>query len=297
MPTRLIREGILDSDRVNSLSEREELFYRKLFSVADDYGLFDAREPILKARLYALRPTVRDTDMTHLLAACEKAGLIVLYTDAGKPYGVILNFGQQRKGKPKLPVPPLDALGLVEKKEGVYISFTKPAENRNGPLPSVTDSYEPLLNSKCETRNSESEADTNISRTGAREGASPQEASSSEHQPADSQEPLTLESEPSPKPKDGSPSYDQYPGFRRFWEAYPPRKGVRAGKHTALEAWRKGRLEPLTDVIVRHVTAMASTRGWQDENGKFIPMAKKYLNDRRWEDEIENTQPRRDDEF
>ncbi|MDP0495068.1 MAG: hypothetical protein Q7Q73_02560 [Verrucomicrobiota bacterium JB024] len=142
---------------MNALSEREELFYRKLFSIADDYGLFDARAPILRTRMYPLRPTVRETDMTHLLAACEKAGLVALYEHAGKPYGVILDFGQQRKSKPKHPLPPAEGLGIAEKKEGAYVSFSKSVTSRYEPLPSVTSSNEPLLNSKCEITNADAE--------------------------------------------------------------------------------------------------------------------------------------------
>lgn len=169
MPTRLIRDGILDSDRVNSLSEREELFYRKLHSVADDYGLFDARAPILKSKMYALRPSVRETDMTHLLAACEKAGLIAQYSDNGKPYGVILDFGQQRKTKkPKYPMPNLKSLGLIDAGEGVYKSYTKnPSPSvaiGDGIPPTVTDSHHPSLNADakcgCEMRNADAKVAT-----------------------------------------------------------------------------------------------------------------------------------------
>ncbi len=40
MPNRVIREGILNSQRVNKLTEPAELFYRRLMSVVDDFGRF-----------------------------------------------------------------------------------------------------------------------------------------------------------------------------------------------------------------------------------------------------------------
>ena len=55
MPTRLIRDAILTSGRVASLSWEAEVFYRRLMSVADDYGLYDARTPILRSALYPLQ--------------------------------------------------------------------------------------------------------------------------------------------------------------------------------------------------------------------------------------------------
>lgn len=35
MPSRILREGILTSERVNALAPLEELFYRRLMSVVD----------------------------------------------------------------------------------------------------------------------------------------------------------------------------------------------------------------------------------------------------------------------
>ena len=54
MPNRILREGILDSDRVNKLSWGAEVFYRRLMSVVDDFGRFDARIDLLKSKLYPL---------------------------------------------------------------------------------------------------------------------------------------------------------------------------------------------------------------------------------------------------
>ncbi len=38
MPNRIIREGILTSEAVNSLSWEAEVFFRRLLSVVDDFG-------------------------------------------------------------------------------------------------------------------------------------------------------------------------------------------------------------------------------------------------------------------
>ena len=43
MPNRIIREGILSSDRVDQLDPPAEVFYRRLMSKVDDHGLFDGR--------------------------------------------------------------------------------------------------------------------------------------------------------------------------------------------------------------------------------------------------------------
>lgn len=80
MPSRLLREGIIDSEAVNALSFPAEVFYRRLMSVVDDFGRFDGRPAVLRSRLYPLKvELVREADISRWIAECEKAGLIALY--------------------------------------------------------------------------------------------------------------------------------------------------------------------------------------------------------------------------
>jgi len=107
MPSRLIREGILSSERVDELDAAAEVFYRRLMSKVDDHGLYDARLSILRTSLYPLRvDRVREADISRWIAACEKAGLIALYEHAGKPYLVMLDTRWTTRSEPKYPVPP-----------------------------------------------------------------------------------------------------------------------------------------------------------------------------------------------
>lgn len=107
MPTRLLREAILDSERVCSLTFPAEVFYRRLMSVVDDFGRFDGRFSVLRSRLYPLQvEKVREADIERWIAECEKAGLIVLYADAGKQYLLFKNLGEPRAKESKYPPPP-----------------------------------------------------------------------------------------------------------------------------------------------------------------------------------------------
>lgn len=126
MPTRLVREGILDSERIDQLDAPAEVFYRRLMSKVDDYGLFDARIAMLRSSLYPLRvDKVREADIARWIAACEKAGVIALYASSGasssrriaacemaglaapeKPYGQMLDTKWQVRSEPKHPLPP-----------------------------------------------------------------------------------------------------------------------------------------------------------------------------------------------
>ncbi len=86
MPSRIIREGILGSDRVNRLSLEAELFYRRLMSVVDDYGRFDGRPVLLRASCYRLRlDDVSEADILKYLTECETNDLIRMYAQNGEP--------------------------------------------------------------------------------------------------------------------------------------------------------------------------------------------------------------------
>lgn len=106
MPNRIIREGILSSDRVDQLDAPAEVFYRRLMSKVDDHGLYDARLSMLRSSLYPLRvDRVREADISRWIAACEKAGLIALYQHAGKPYLQMLDTRWAARSEAKYPLP------------------------------------------------------------------------------------------------------------------------------------------------------------------------------------------------
>lgn len=106
MPTRLIREGILTSERVASLSWEAEVFYRRLLSLVDDYGLSDARPSVLRSALYPLQlEKMSECNVQRCLAACETAGLILLFARNGKSFLMVRDFGQSLRSAPKYPLP------------------------------------------------------------------------------------------------------------------------------------------------------------------------------------------------
>ena len=112
MPNRIVRPGILTSDRVDALSPEAEVFYRRLMSKADDYGRFDGDWRVLRAELYPLRSESttqeqiegRLAECTQLLAG-EEEPLISQYFIGRKRYLCINNFGQPIRSQSKFPEP------------------------------------------------------------------------------------------------------------------------------------------------------------------------------------------------
>lgn len=107
MPTRIIRDGILTSERIALLGWPEEVFYRRLMSVTDDYGRFYAHPSLLRAACYPLHLNkVSDSDIGKWLTACVNAALVRVYpAKDGKRYLEIQDFGQRVQSKSKFPAP------------------------------------------------------------------------------------------------------------------------------------------------------------------------------------------------
>ena len=107
MPTRILRDGILTSIPVNNLSPEAEILYRRLFSVADDYGRFFGHEAIIRANCYPLQlENYPESKIVELLKEIRTQGLLVLFEIDGKKYIEISNFKQRTRSDSKFPAPP-----------------------------------------------------------------------------------------------------------------------------------------------------------------------------------------------
>ena len=107
MPSRILRDGILSSEPVASIGWAEEVLYRRLMSVVDDYGRFYASSKLIRAACYPLQiDKVSDADIEKWLTKCVTAALVSVYpAPDGKRYLQIEKFGQQLRAKSKFPEP------------------------------------------------------------------------------------------------------------------------------------------------------------------------------------------------
>jgi len=106
MPSRVLREGILDSRAVNSLSQEAELFYWHLLLVVDDYGRHEADPELLSVKCFPRRYAKFDshmtgrclTDVSNVLTD-DGQPLVTLYTVGNKKYLQVNNFNQRMRAK------------------------------------------------------------------------------------------------------------------------------------------------------------------------------------------------------
>ena len=107
MPNRVLREGIITSERVNKLSWPAEVFYRRLMSIVDDFGRYYAKPELLRAGLYPLcLDKVGNPDIAKWIRETEEAGLVRTYTFENKEFLEIVDFRQHQRAKAsKFPAP------------------------------------------------------------------------------------------------------------------------------------------------------------------------------------------------
>jgi len=133
MPNRVIREGFLDSDKVNTLNAPEQIFFLRLMLVADDFGRFDARPKFLESKCYPM--SKKRININKMLKRIHEVGLCKIYTVDGKQYLEIIDFGQRtrimRSKYPECPQgadrPPQSAAG-----SGLKPNQTNPIQNQTG---------------------------------------------------------------------------------------------------------------------------------------------------------------------
>ena len=91
---------------------------------------------------------------------------------------------------------------------------------------------------------------------------------------------------PAPAEDDGKTPMDRR--FERFWKVYPKK----VGKGAAEKSFKKYKPDDaLTDRMVTSVEAHKRSEQWKKDGGQYIPNPATWLNQRRWEDELEEEAP------
>lgn len=101
MPNRIIKESICSSEDIESLTAEEEIFYYRLWVNCDDYGRFDARQLMLKSKLYPLKKHVQSDDIKPYLDSLLQKGLIELYGVKGILYGQVMAWDKHQQIRAK----------------------------------------------------------------------------------------------------------------------------------------------------------------------------------------------------
>ncbi len=108
MPNRIIKESVCTSETVDKMSWFEEVFFYRLIVNCDDFGRFDARPAVLKARLFPLKERLTLKEVSNVLSRLAEIGIVKLYYVDGKPYLFLPTWKvhqSPRATKSKFPAP------------------------------------------------------------------------------------------------------------------------------------------------------------------------------------------------
>ncbi len=72
--------------------------------------------------------------------------------------------------------------------------------------------------------------------------------------------------------------------FNKFWKEYPKK----VAKQEAFKSFKKIKMDnDLFNLILSQLELFKQTKDWNKDNGQFIPYPATWLNQKRWEDEIQ----------
>lgn len=74
--------------------------------------------------------------------------------------------------------------------------------------------------------------------------------------------------------------------FDRFWSAYPKK----VGKEAARKAFTKAKAS--LDVMLAAIERQKNSQQWKRDNGQYIPNPATWLNQGRWDDEVQGQAPK-----
>jgi hypothetical protein len=121
VPSRVLRDGLLDSPRWHGISHEARCFFIALLLLADDFGLINLQPIFIGRHAFAKRPS--DARLDKLIDELVRVDLLRLYwtgsSEAPVRFGFLPRFRQKlRQMKARHPLPPrelyeddLDALG------------------------------------------------------------------------------------------------------------------------------------------------------------------------------------------
>lgn len=135
MPNRIIKESICSSDSIDTLSWFEEVLFYRLIVNCDDFGRFDARPALLKARLFPLKEGVTHKQIEAALSKLSTAGMVQVYMYDQKPFLQLVSWAKHqtvRNKRSKYPEPTADESTCMQLHADVPVIQS---ESESNPIP------------------------------------------------------------------------------------------------------------------------------------------------------------------
>ena len=131
MPTRMIREGLLDSERYWSVPGDAQLLFHRLLLLADDFGCLSLTPIFIRRRCFNDSPG--DEAIATLLEKLTSVDLLRPYQVAEAKYGFIPRYRQRlQRMTLKHPVPPQEILEGDDDAKQKFAKVLADSQKANG---------------------------------------------------------------------------------------------------------------------------------------------------------------------
>lgn len=81
--------------------------------------------------------------------------------------------------------------------------------------------------------------------------------------------------------------------FERFWSIYPKKQDKKTAKARLQKALKETDIETIIAAVEKHKL----TAQWQKNKGQFIPLPSTWLHEERWNDEVDTSKPKSNNNF
>ena len=267
--TRNIKPGFFLNEELAECEPLARLLFAGLWLIADREGRMEDRPKRIKAEILPYD----DCDIEKLLDSLAKYDFILRYEVDGKRFIEVQNFNKHQhivgtEAQSVLPAP-AKAKSKVEKKQNKLEKKSNLLEKKSNKVKKESEQLEEIapesLISNLESRILNPES-LNLN---------PELKTSSSKK-----DDLEVIHTSPPKGKE-----NWKVRFAEFWAIYPRK----AGKGEAEKSYSK--INPSMELhkkILKAVQVACTSRQWRRDNGQFIPYPATWLNQRRWEDEIQD---------
>lgn len=147
MASRVIREGLVTSDKVAAMAPAAQDRFPRYWLAADDFGCFLVQPEVIKGRLYPRRPDMTSERVAEDLKEFERVGSLLTWPVGNKIYGWFTGWWESNRkprgtSKRKTPRPPhadADPIDSGTSEDGGEPELPL----RNFPLPEVAKAQDP----------------------------------------------------------------------------------------------------------------------------------------------------------
>lgn len=246
---RSIKPGFFINDELAEVEPLGRILFAGLWVIADKEGRIEDRPKKIKAEILPYD----GCDVDALLNSLADHGFILRYEVAGKKCVQVINFVKHQNPHPKeapseLPEPPKN---LIPRKE-----TEKQVKGREISRKEIKKNEKQVTNSAIPSFPSSS----NPSLTS----------------------PIPL---PNADALEGEVENSLEVKFNEFWDAYP-RKVSKAEARKSFEKINPSK--ELHETMIRAVRVACQSQQWRKDGGQYIPYPSTWLNQKRWEDKIQD---------